>query len=49
MQEYGVPTVPGSKGAVADLKDALKTSKDIGYPVLLKASAGGGGLSLIHI
>ena len=43
MQEYGVPTVPGSKGAVADLKDALKTSKDIGYPVLLKASAGGGG------
>ena len=29
MQEYGVPTVPGSKGAVVDLGDALKTSKDL--------------------
>ncbi len=43
MQEYGVPTVPGSLGAIIDLRDAINTSKEIGFPVLLKASAGGGG------
>ncbi len=38
-----VPTSPGSKGAVEDEADALKLAKEIGYPVMIKASAGGGG------
>ena len=43
MKKYGVPIVPGSKGAVKDEIDAIKTANSIGFPVLLKASAGGGG------
>ena len=43
MQELGVPTVPGSEDKINDIKDALKISDEIGYPVLLKAAAGGGG------
>ena len=43
MQELGVPTVPGSEDKISDIKDALKISDEIGYPVLLKAAAGGGG------
>jgi acetyl-CoA carboxylase biotin carboxylase subunit len=39
----GVPTVPGSDGAVETAEDALREAEQIGYPVLLKASAGGGG------
>ena len=38
-----VPTVPGSDGAVDDEKVALKLSREIGYPVIIKAAAGGGG------
>ncbi|HEX8911293.1 MAG TPA: acetyl-CoA carboxylase biotin carboxylase subunit [Humisphaera sp.] len=38
-----VPTVPGSEGAVEDEKEALKIARQIGYPVIIKASAGGGG------
>jgi acetyl-CoA carboxylase biotin carboxylase subunit len=41
--EAGLPLVPGSDGAVTDAKVALEYAKKIGYPVLLKASAGGGG------
>tara|TARA_B100000401_G_scaffold435964_1_gene378586 strand:+ start:318 stop:1658 length:1341 start_codon:yes stop_codon:yes gene_type:complete len=43
MNEFGVPTVPGSDKAIESEKDAINISKDIGYPVLIKASAGGGG------
>ena len=43
MTEAGVPTVPGSPGIVEDVNDALRVASDIGYPVILKASAGGGG------
>ena len=43
MKEYGVPTVPGSEKAIDDMKDAINIANEIGYPVLLKASAGGGG------
>ncbi|MBL7928401.1 MAG: acetyl-CoA carboxylase biotin carboxylase subunit [Bacteroidia bacterium] len=43
MKAAGVPTIPGSDGLVLDLKDGLKTAKKIGYPVMLKATAGGGG------
>jgi len=43
MQKAGVPVIPGSEGVVDDPEAALKVAKDIGYPVILKASAGGGG------
>ncbi len=42
-KESGVPVVPGSTGEVPTVKDALKIAAEIGYPVLLKAVAGGGG------
>jgi acetyl-CoA carboxylase biotin carboxylase subunit len=42
-QAAGVPIVPGSEGEVADLDHALAAARHIGYPVMLKASAGGGG------
>ncbi len=43
VKKAGVPTVPGSDGLVHDLKDALNLAEQIGYPVLIKATAGGGG------
>lgn len=43
MIEAGVPVVPGSKGVVSSTQQALVVAKEIGYPVMLKASAGGGG------
>jgi acetyl-CoA carboxylase biotin carboxylase subunit len=43
MIEAGVPTVPGSGGLVEDQKQALAAAAEIGYPVIIKASAGGGG------
>ncbi len=43
MDRAGVPTIPGSDGIVPDVEEALKLAGPIGYPVLLKASAGGGG------
>ncbi len=42
-EEVGVPVAPWSRGAVDTLEDALAASKDIGYPLMLKATAGGGG------
>ncbi len=43
MKKVGVPVVPGSEGAVADDKEAIRIARQIGYPVLVKAVAGGGG------
>ncbi len=43
MIEAGVPVVPGSKGSVKNAKDARYWANQIGYPVLIKAAAGGGG------
>lgn len=43
MIEAGVPTVPGSDGLLKDLADAKKVAKKMGYPVMIKATAGGGG------
>ena len=39
----GVPVVPGSEGRIGDLDDARAQARRIGYPVMIKASAGGGG------
>lgn len=43
MIKAGVPTVPGSEGLLEDLNHAKKSAKKIGYPVMMKATAGGGG------
>jgi len=43
MISAGVPVIPGSDGALADIDEALVCAKDMGYPVMLKAAAGGGG------
>ncbi len=43
MQKAGVPTVPGSDGLVESEAEALAIAKEIGYPVMIKATAGGGG------
>jgi acetyl-CoA carboxylase biotin carboxylase subunit len=43
MKAAGVPCVPGSEGIIIDFKDCIKVALETGYPVMLKASAGGGG------
>jgi acetyl-CoA carboxylase biotin carboxylase subunit len=43
MMKAGVPVVPGSNGLVEDEEKAVRVAKDVGFPVILKASAGGGG------
>src|SRR5580658_5901863 len=43
MKKAKVPILPGSDGVVADAEDALKWADEVGYPVILKAKAGGGG------
>lgn len=43
MQRAGVPTIPGSDGLIETEEDALKIAAKIGYPVMIKATAGGGG------
>ncbi len=42
-KKYKVPMIPGSEGAISDLKEAIKVAKEVGFPLLIKASAGGGG------
>jgi len=43
MRKLGVPVVPGSDGVIKDVKEGLEIAKTIGFPVMIKASAGGGG------
>jgi acetyl-CoA carboxylase biotin carboxylase subunit len=43
MKEAGVPVVPGTEGIIEDLEVAAQTANEIGYPVIVKATAGGGG------
>ena len=43
MKDAGVPTIPGSDGIVSDSDEAGKLAKEIGFPIMIKASAGGGG------
>lgn len=42
-KKYKVPMIPGSEGAISDVKEAIKVAKEVGFPLLIKASAGGGG------
>jgi len=50
VKDAGIPVVPGSEGALADADEALAAAEDIGYPVLIKATAGGGGrgMQIVH-
>ena len=43
MKSAGVPVIPGSEGSIKDVNEAKKLVDKIGYPVMLKAAAGGGG------
>ncbi len=45
-QAAGVPVVPGSEGVLEDVQSALKVAEEVGYPVLLKAASGGGGIGM---
>jgi acetyl-CoA carboxylase, biotin carboxylase subunit len=42
-KKYKVPMIPGSDGAISDVTEAIKIAKEVGFPLLIKASAGGGG------
>jgi acetyl-CoA carboxylase, biotin carboxylase subunit len=50
-KKLGLPLVPGSEGSITDLEQAKKIAADIGYPVLVKAAAGGGGrgMKVAHV
>lgn len=50
MKEAGVPVVPGTEKPVTDIEDAKKVAAEVGYPIMLKALAGGGGkgMRLVH-
>ena len=43
MKKAGIPVIPGSDGSIKNIEDATKIAETIGYPVILKAAAGGGG------
>lgn len=49
MASAGVPVIPGSEGAVKTLEEARKTAENAGYPILVKASAGGGGKGIRRV
>jgi acetyl-CoA carboxylase biotin carboxylase subunit len=50
MKKAGVPVVPGSEGILKDVEDAKKQAEEVGFPLMLKATAGGGGrgMRLVH-
>src|SRR6185312_14613220 len=49
VDAIGVPRVPGSKGAVKDAAEAASFARQVGFPVLLKAAAGGGGKGMRRV
>ena len=48
MKAAGVPVVPGTDEGIASLEDAIRAAAEIGYPIMLKASAGGGGIGMVR-
>ena len=46
MKKAGVPLIPGSEGAIEDIDEAIDIAEEIGFPVVVKASAGGGGMGM---
>ena len=48
-EEYGIPVIPGSEGEVKNLEEATQTGENIGYPIIIKASAGGGGRGMVVV
>lgn len=50
VTSQGVPILPGTKDGVETIEDAIKTAREIGYPVIIKATAGGGGrgMKIVH-
>jgi acetyl-CoA carboxylase biotin carboxylase subunit len=46
MKEHDIPVIPGSDGVINDLEEAMKFASSIGFPVMLKAAAGGGGTGM---
>ncbi|NLC27932.1 MAG: acetyl-CoA carboxylase biotin carboxylase subunit [Campylobacteraceae bacterium] len=50
MRKAGVPVIPGNKGALKSISEAKSIARDMGYPVIIKASAGGGGrgMRVVH-
>ena len=48
-KEYGIPVIPGSEGEVKSLEEATRTGENIGYPIIIKASAGGGGRGMVVV
>jgi pyruvate carboxylase subunit A len=46
MKEAGVPVLPGTDGGIKNVEEAKKVAADVGYPVIVKASAGGGGIGM---
>ena len=49
MIAANVPVIPGSEGLITDIEEAKKVAKEIGYPVILKATAGGGGKGMRYV
>jgi len=48
-EKYGLPVIPGSNGEVKNYEDAKSIAKSIGYPIIIKASAGGGGRGMVVV
>ena len=46
MKAAGIPVIPGSENGIGDLDEAVDVAEAIGYPVIVKASAGGGGIGM---
>ena len=49
MKAAGIPTIPGSEGVIESFEEALKIGNKIGYPIMLKATAGGGGKGMREV